>query len=80
MKRIAKIKSNTRVAVKSKRIAKRKNGKYVQHHDKWIKLHMKMREANLRKDGLIRGMAEFLRKVLPDYTEERQLKTQTQYK
>jgi hypothetical protein len=27
-----------------------------------------MREANLRVEGLIRRMADFLRKLLPDYT------------
>jgi hypothetical protein len=46
----------SRVGVKTKSVAKRKNGKYVHSHDKWVKLSTKMREANLREEVL---MADF---------------------
>jgi hypothetical protein len=38
----------------------------------------KKREANLREEGPIRKMADFLRYVLPDYTAERQPKNAVQ--
>jgi hypothetical protein len=69
-KRVAKRKSGTPVDVKTKRIAKRRNGKYIHPHDKLTALRTKMRQVNLREEGLIRRMADFLRKVLPDYTAE----------
>jgi hypothetical protein len=37
-----------------------------------------MRDADMRDEGLIRRLADFLHKVLPDYTPERQPKTKVQ--
>jgi hypothetical protein len=73
-KGVAKRKCGTGGGVKTKCIAKRKNGKYLHSHDKWKKLHTKMREGNLREEGLIRGMADILRNALPNYTAKRQPK------
>jgi hypothetical protein len=39
-------------------------------------LRTKLQEADMREEGLTRRMANFLRKVLPDYTMERQPKTE----
>jgi hypothetical protein len=71
-------KSGTPATVKTKRVVKRKNRKYIYPHDKLIALRTKMREANLREKELVRKMAGFLRKVLPDYTAERQTKNAVQ--
>jgi hypothetical protein len=76
--RVAGWKNGKLTAIKTKRIAKRKNGKYIHNQDKWIALRAKMREANLREEGLIRKTAGFLRKVLPNYTAERQPKNVVQ--
>jgi hypothetical protein len=75
---VAKSKSGTPGDVKTKRITKRNNGKYIHPHDKWIASRTKMREANLREGGRISRMADFLRKVLPDHTVERQPKNAVQ--
>jgi hypothetical protein len=49
--------------------------KYIHPNDKWIALRKKMPEASLQEVGLDRAkMADFLRKVLPDYTAEHQSK------
>jgi hypothetical protein len=77
-KRVVKRKSGKPTVVQTERIAKRKNGKYKHPQDKWIALRAKMREANLREEKLIRKTAEILRKVLPDYTAERQAKNAVQ--
>jgi hypothetical protein len=54
----------TRIGVKATRIVKKAVDLNI------LTLCTKMREANIREDGVIRRMADFLRKVLPDYTAE----------
>jgi hypothetical protein len=65
-RRVAKRKSSKPTSVKTERIAKRRNGKYIHLQNKWIELGAKMGEANFRGDELIRKTADFLRKELPD--------------
>jgi hypothetical protein len=69
--------SGTYAVVKTKRVAK-SNGIYRHLPNKRIVLLAKMREANLRETGLVRRMADFLRKVLSDYTAELQPKNAVQ--
>jgi hypothetical protein len=68
------VEKKTKRVAKTKHVANRKIGKYIHPSDKWIALRTKMREAKLRKEGLVHIMADFLRKILPDYSAERQPK------
>ena len=56
----------TRPIVKTKRVAK-KMKKYVTKdpHDKWVSLHTKLLEADIKETDLIHRFADFLRKILP---------------
>jgi hypothetical protein len=68
----------TQTGIKTKRKAKRKNGRHQNSHDKWVALRTKMREVDIREEGLIRRLADFLRKVMPDYASEHQTQTEIQ--